>query len=389
MSRNPLPFPDPLQEHLRDADDRDELASVWRVLRRLTDAPTDTAPPTPRADAPAEAPAEADRHADPEVAPYRDPNADLDAAWDALRQRTFGDPRPLSSRPTDDEGTPASPPPTPREARPSRPHRSAQPDRTARRVRSQRWLGAAAAAVLLLIGAAVWWQQPVTVQAPSGAQVTATLPDGSTVELNSGTTLRYPRGFQSWPGVAADRRTVELEGEAFFSVTHGDKPFEVRTFNTRIEVLGTAFNVRGRSESESTEVVVASGRVRVAPFASANASRPDAAVVLDQPGQSSRVTHAAAAPSTVDVDRVLAWRRAGFAVSDQPLAVVARELERRYNLTVRLTSEARAQGGSLSLYYNAEVDPETIVHDLCTARGLSYRPISNGYEIYVKDDAPR
>jgi ferric-dicitrate binding protein FerR (iron transport regulator) len=233
---------------------------------------------------------------------------------------------------------------------------------------------------MAVFGAAVWWTQPVVVSAPAGAQITTTLPDGSTAQLNSGTTLSYDRGFALLPGIPADARTVTLEGEAFFSVTHHNRPFTVQTFNSRIDVLGTEFNVRARpAEGGATDVVVASGRVRV----QQNTSTAPDGVILSQPGQRSRVTDSVAVPSVVDVSRTLAWRSRGFAVTDQPLAIIVRELERRYDLTLRLSDEARARGGSLSLYYARPADAETIIHDLCTARGLSYRPTTNGYEIFV------
>ena len=250
--------------------------------------------------------------------------------------------------------------------------------------RSSLWVGSAAALLVVLFGAYVWWTQPVSVTAPAGAQVTATLPDGSTVQLNSGTTLTYPRGFSTLPGRAAPSRSVTLDGEAYFSVTHGERPFTVQTFNSRIEVLGTEFNVRARETDDGvTDVVVASGRVRVQ---QKTAGTPEG-VILSEPGQRSRVATSITASSVTDVSRTLAWRARGFSVTDQPLSVVVRELERRYNLTLRLSDEARAQGGSLSLYYARPVDAETIIHDLCTARGLSYRQTARGFSIYL--DASR
>jgi len=350
MSRNRLPFPEHLKEHLKDDADRGSLASVWRLLGVVADPP-----------------ASAERE------------DDVDAAWETVRQRAFGDE--LSDAPPVTRG---------------RRDRSARAPRAGTGPRRRILFGSVALAIILLaIGMTVWWQQPVTVRSASGQQISAQLPDGSTVELNSGTTLRYQRGFAFLPGLDAERRSVELDGEAYFSVTHGDRPFEVRTFNTRVEVLGTEFNVRGRSESGgATEVVVASGSVRVesvaGPRDGSRAGEPGAAsVVLAGPGQRSRVTRDVEPPSTVDVSRVLAWRHAGFAVTDLPLVAIANELERRYDLQVHLAPSARARGGSLSLYYSGEVRPETIIHDLCTARGLSYRPISDGYEIYADDPADR
>ncbi|PEN10952.1 hypothetical protein CRI94_17135 [Longibacter salinarum] len=349
MSRNRLPFPENLQEHLPDEEEQSSLKSVWRLLGLVDDAPTEN-----------------------------DRQPDVDAAWEAVRQRAFAEPEPHAG----DDRQPVRSTTTPNDRAP-RSRRDGS-----RWNRSSVLTGASILVAVLVVGFGLWWQQPVSVQAPVGEQRTASLPDGSTIELNSGTTLRYQRGFASLPGLRADRRSVELDGEAYFSVVHGDRPFEVRTFNSRVEVLGTEFNIRAR-DGKTTEVVVTSGRVRVESTAAESDKRSahatDKGIVLDEPGERSRVTDAVESPSTVDVSRVLAWRRAGFAVSDQPLSSIVAELQRRYDRRVRLTPSARAQGGSLSLYYNSKVDPETIIHDICTAQGLAYRPINGGFEIYVED----
>lgn len=362
MSRNRTPLPPELRDFLRDdADEADadgSLSAVWRLLgaadgkRNAALYSTETDPPP----------------------------CNVDAAWETVRQRTFDDSDSPSAKQRDRHVLPPNEKPAER-PRPDRMRRQrSRPSRS----RRPAWIGAIVAVLMTVAGAAIWWTQPVVVSAPAGAQITATLPDGSTAELNSGTTLSYDRSFSSLPGIPAATRTVTLEGEAFFSVTHQNRPFTVQTFNSRIDVLGTEFNVRARpAEDNATDVVVTSGRVRV----QQNTSTAPDGVILSQPGQRSRVTDSVAAPSVVDVSRTLAWRARGFAVTDQPLDVVVQELERRYNLTLRLSEDARMRGGSLSLYYARPVDAETIIHDLCTARGLSYRPTTNGYDIYLNVDS--
>lgn len=253
----------------------------------------------------------------------------------------------------------------------------------ARQSSASTWTSATVAVVVLL-ALSVWlWQRPVTVSAPAGTQQTATLPDGSTVELNSGSSVSYRRAFQSWPLVDAARRTVRLDGEAYFDVSHAGRPFVVETFNARVEVLGTSFNVRARSgDAAATQVTVTSGQVRVS-----SPQHPDRSVVLATPGESSRVTgDVPTPPSTANLDRALVWRKQGFAVTDQPLPAVVRELERRYDVTITLHPSVDRQNGALSLYYPQRTEAETVIRDLCLARGLEYRPTSRGFEIY--DDAP-
>ncbi|MGN7820763.1 FecR domain-containing protein [Chitinophaga sp. 22536] len=83
-----------------------------------------------------------------------------------------------------------------------------------------------------------------------------TLPDQSTVVLNSHSSLQYASGFQDTV------RAVKLLGEAWFDVTsRPDKPFIVSVGDVRVQVLGTSFNVR---QSDTTiAVMVKTGAVRM------------------------------------------------------------------------------------------------------------------------------
>lgn len=84
------------------------------------------------------------------------------------------------------------------------------------------------------------------------------LPDGSSIDLNVGSTL------EQLPFDGQQRRRVNLTGEAFFQVAKDkDHPFEISTQSTTILVLGTAFNVFSYPEDELLEVSVTEGTVRV------------------------------------------------------------------------------------------------------------------------------
>lgn len=302
---------------------------------------------------------------------------ETDAAWQSLQERLADRPA-RSSRP-DPTGS------TNHQADRAPTDRSPQLAREGDAARSShRWAGpwTVAATVLVLVLGGVWaWSLPVTVTAPPGERQTTTLPDGSTVQLNSESSLSYARTFRAWPFVHAETRTVHLDGEAFFDVRDGERPFVVETLDARVRVLGTQFNVRAdRGAQTGTRVTVSSGRVRVASVRNASA-----AVVLDTPGQSSTVANASTGPSRpepVDLERALVWRDGGFAVTDRPLTDIVRDLERRYGVQIRIDASVQNPSAPLSLYYPTATGVETIVSDLCTARGLNYRPTSRGLLIY-------
>ena len=60
---------------------------------------------------------------------------------------------------------------------------------------TMRWVAAAACIVLLVAVGIVFTNQPVSIEAPYGEQLTHTLPDGSMVTLNSGTKISYASTF--------------------------------------------------------------------------------------------------------------------------------------------------------------------------------------------------
>lgn len=83
------------------------------------------------------------------------------------------------------------------------------------------------------------------------------LEDGSIVYLAGNTSLQYPEHFSH------DRREVSLQGNALFDVAgNRARPFVIETEDTRIEVLGTAFNVKSTGNTPF-ELSVQRGEVKV------------------------------------------------------------------------------------------------------------------------------
>ncbi|HWV71513.1 MAG TPA: FecR domain-containing protein [Pseudosphingobacterium sp.] len=85
------------------------------------------------------------------------------------------------------------------------------------------------------------------------------LPDGSIIHLNANSTIRVPTQL------GHHRRAVFLdEGEAYFEIARDSlRPFTVQTQALRVEVLGTAFNVKSYKTMKDVTVAVQHGRVQV------------------------------------------------------------------------------------------------------------------------------
>ncbi len=97
-----------------------------------------------------------------------------------------------------------------------------------------------------------------SIHVPTGSRTSITLPDGTTVWLNSNTNLVYPNSF------TGDQRIVELDGEAYFDVARNEaKPFIVKTDKYNVEVLGTAFNMEAYSAQSNFKTTLCTGKVRL------------------------------------------------------------------------------------------------------------------------------
>lgn len=133
--------------------------------------------------------------------------------------------------------------------------------------KSLRTLFKTVAAILLLIGSSYLFSlyqstsrnsSLLHINVPAGSRTSVTLPDGSLVWLNSNTTLSYPNLF------LGKKRTVELDGEAYFEVVKDNKKaFIVKTGNRSIEVLGTTFNVEAYAKKTAFRVSLFTGKVKI------------------------------------------------------------------------------------------------------------------------------
>lgn len=101
-------------------------------------------------------------------------------------------------------------------------------------------------------------EQEIAVSVPAGRRMQITLPDGSQIQLNSGTVLKYPVVF------ARNSRRVKLSGEALFEVKpDARKPFVVETFASDIQVLGTEFNVLADKEQGEFSTTLINGKIKI------------------------------------------------------------------------------------------------------------------------------
>lgn len=205
---------------------------------------------------------------------------------------------------------------------------------------ARRWLIAApalAAAVAAAVLIAPMLQSaPVQVyRTAPGETRDVTLDDGTRLSINGGSSLsvKMERG----------RRTVRMErAEVMFDVAHdASRPFEVTVGESRVRVLGTAFNIR--RTANATEVSVTRGLVQVSDL-----DAPARQVRLGV-GQQVRRDDAGDQLLTGAVDPAAAvgWTEGRRVYDDRPLSEVAEDLSRAFATPVTVSpgaSELRFSG---------------------------------------------
>lgn len=129
------------------------------------------------------------------------------------------------------------------------------------------WLYVAAALLIGVvsgIGFSIWSNEDAQDQmlcevvVPEGSRTSLTLPDSSTVWLNSGSRLSYTKDF------GRKNRNISLCGEGFFDVRRDEShPFVVSMDALKVKVLGTVFNVCAEKNRDVVFVDLVKGKVEV------------------------------------------------------------------------------------------------------------------------------
>lgn len=202
----------------------------------------------------------------------------------------------------------------------------------------------------------------------NGEKKIVTLPDGTVVNLNSCTRLKYPNHFTE------NERRVELSGQAYFSVIKNpDLPFVIKTSRFNVKVLGTKFDVKAYKGDEVVLVSVESGKVQI--------NMPEAMMRL--------VANERASINTISGDyskikeegqKVASWIHGTLRFNSTPIHDVAKELERVYNCKIQF-----AGSEDFSNLISGEHDNKgltAVLQSIEYATGIKYRKEKNVYTLY-------
>lgn len=260
----------------------------------------------------------------------------------------------------------------------------ALPEKGKKKYRLLLYAGGVAASLLLIVMVSYFRnskQQSTLAETPVPTQLIYTslpgerksfqLPDGSTVLLNSGSTIEVSEGFNE-----ADRE-ISLAGEAYFNVAHNaQKPFIIHTNNINVKVLGTEFDVKAYPEDKTTETVLIRGSVEVTLHA-----KPEEKIILKphhrlviqnelvpvKKAPDSLVIAAKIIPEKIKMFNVTinardstvletSWTDNRLNFSDETLAEVATKLERWYGVKVSVDKDIAQKYKFTGIFENETIN---------------------------------
>ncbi|WP_461533315.1 FecR family protein [Sinomicrobium sp.] len=189
------------------------------------------------------------------------------------------------------------------------------------------------------------------------------LPDGSKVTLNSESSLKIVPGFND------ATRTVRLNGEAFFEVTHNKtRPFIVETQNgLKIKVLGTSFNVKAYKENAAVETTLVTGKVELYEKDSTTPSAilsPEQQAIFDPKKRNISVEQ-------VSTSSITSWKEGILTFDNSPLLNVVKDIERWYGVSIQIISP-ELKSYSFSGKFLRKYSVEQVMNILKTSSPIYY-----------------
>lgn len=241
-----------------------------------------------------------------------------------------------------------------------------------------------AAAAILLIGVLLYLYSPFFGKQNSSAQLLAlnvpahqqrqlTLADGSTIWINAGSKVEYPKQFDG------KTREVYLSGEAYFDIKHDpSKPFIIHTGEVRTTVLGTAFNIKEDTNSDQIIVTVTQGKVSVA--------KGSEVLGIVTPNQeiSFNTRNNTYVLANVNAQKAIEWQRKDLYFDDISFADAAIKLEQRFKVKISFENKKISACRFTGTALNGE-NLDQILKVICSFNNASYQIQADG-RILIKGE---
>lgn len=241
-------------------------------------------------------------------------------------------------------------------------------------------------------------EQVQTVEVPYGSKSRIVLPDGSVVNLNSGSSLKY-----SGSGFNSSSRSVYLTGEGFFNVTKdSERPFYVTTPGIKVKVTGTSFNVKAYPEENTEEATLVTGKIEI--YASSDRTETGKVIPL-KPNQSAVFLKSKNDFLTKDsnmfnqenipvklisvnlqpysrTEQTFSWKESKLVFDNEPFSSLVTKIERWYDVKITVNFPELQ-----SVRFTGKFDKETleqVLNALVTITPFNYSIKQNHITIYRK-----
>jgi len=171
--------------------------------------------------------------------------------------------------------------------------------------------------------------------APMGSRTVVQLSDGSVVQLNYGSKIKYPQFF------SGDTRKVVLTGEGFFKVAHNpEKPFIVKAGNLTINAVGTTFNVMAYADDDIIETTLVEGKVIL------NQMTPDGNIktvgsMIPRQHVNFNLKTTQIQSTQGNIEKYISWTVGKLIFEDTPMPQVTERLSRMFNVDFQVQDELK------------------------------------------------
>ena len=171
---------------------------------------------------------------------------------------------------------------------------------------------------------------------PVGSRAVVQLSDGTEVNLNYESRIKYPVIFKG------DTREIQLKGEAYFDVAHNPKkPFIVKTGNFNVKAFGTKFNVQSYPEDNIIETTLVEGKVVLGRVI--NNGKNIKTIGIMKPGQHIEcdIKSCKVNLSEGRIEKYIAWKDGKLVFDNESISDIAKKLGRMFNVDIYIEEDAR------------------------------------------------
>ncbi|WP_111672722.1 FecR family protein [Algoriphagus litoralis] len=209
----------------------------------------------------------------------------------------------------------------------------------------------------------------ITRSNPAGQKTKILLSDGSTIFLNSASTVTYPENFQT-------NRKVTLEGEAFFEVAKDASfPFSVESKGITTTALGTSFNISTFNKQDKVAVTLITGKVKVNQLGSKQ-------VLELNPGEESvlAIDEETIQKYKINAEERILWISGVLKFNNTSFDDMKTSLERWYGVSISVSGTPQADLATGTFDNNESL--RNVLHVLSGSMGFSYELNEKKVEIH-------